>query len=204
MKHSLYLPKEYHVDRPARWPFILFLHGAGERGDDIKLLKSTGLPNILEKKDIPFIVASPQCPAGKQWSTDLLIGLIENILGKYRIDEDRIYLTGISMGGYATWYLSIKFPYMFAAIAPMCGGGFPGQVHKIKHVPVWAFHGALDKTVPPERTKEMVAALRNCGADVRFTLYPDAGHDCWTRSYSNPELYEWFLQHRRCKVKSDE
>ena len=177
--------------------FYTFLHGAGERGDDIKLLKSTGLPNILEKKDIPFIVASPQCPSGKQWSTEILINLIENLLEKYRIDRDRIYLTGISMGGYATWSLSIKYPDMFAAIAPMCGGGSPWQSYKIKHLPVWAFHGALDRIIPYEKTREMVESLKDFKANVKFTLYPDAEHDCWTRSYNNPELYEWFLQHKR-------
>ncbi len=197
MKYSVYLPKNYHLDKLKLWPFILFLHGAGERGDDIELLKSTGLPNTIEKKAIPFIVVSPQCPLKASWTSDVLDKLITMIENKYQVDKDRMYLTGISMGGFATWNFAIKYPNRFAAIAPICGGGTPGLAYKIKHLPVWAFHGANDRVVPPERSIGMIEALKQNGGKVRFTLYPDTEHDSWTRTYNNPQLYDWFLLHRR-------
>ena len=197
MKYSVYLPKDYSPDRSTQWPLILFLHGAGERGDDIKLLKSTGLPNILETTDIPFIVISPQCPKEAHWETDTLDKLLDTVERKYQVDKDRIYLTGISMGGFAVWNFSIKYPKRFAAIAPICGGGNPELAYKIKHLPVWAFHGAEDRVIPPDRSVKMVEALKTCGGNVRFTLYPNTEHDCWTKTYNNPELYKWFLQHMK-------
>jgi predicted peptidase len=201
MKHSVYLPPSYAGDESKSWPLILFLHGAGEKGDDEKLLKSTGLPNILETNDIPFIVISPQCPRERMgWSLDDLDFLLERCLIKFRADRERVYLTGISMGGFATWQMAQSFPYRFAAIAPFCGGGTASHARKIKHLPVWVFHGADDKIVSPEYSKVMVRALEACGGNVRFTLYPGTGHDCWTRTYKDPEIYKWFLNHKRIKA----
>jgi predicted peptidase len=201
MKHSVYLPPEYSKDESRSWPLILFLHGAGEKGDDEKLLKSTGLPNILETMDIPFIVISPQCPREKMvWPLDDLDLLLERCLKKFRADRERVYLTGISMGGFATWQMALEYPYRFAAIAPICGGGASSHAKKIKHLPIWVFHGADDKIVSPEYSRIMVRALELYGGNVRFTLYPETGHDCWTRTYKNREIYRWFLNQKRGKV----
>ncbi|HEX3000480.1 MAG TPA: prolyl oligopeptidase family serine peptidase [Armatimonadota bacterium] len=123
--------------------------------------------------------------------------LLDDICARYRVDPDRIYLTGLSMGGYGAWDMAIEFPDLFAAIAPLCGGGDPGAVAAIKHLPVWVFHGGKDPTVPLRSSEEMVQALQALGNPVQFTIYPEAGHDCWTETYNNPKLYEWFLQHRR-------
>jgi predicted peptidase len=185
---------------------ILFLHGAGERGDDLDLVKKHGPPKILgEKKDFPvafgaasrFIVVSPQCPAGECWCNDTLIALLSNMVAKYRVDRDRIYLTGLSMGGYGTWSLAMEHSGWFAAIAPICGGGFPLLAHKIKKVPTWVFHGAKDEVVPIRESERMVSALKALGGNVKFTIYPKAAHDSWTKTYNNPKLYQWFLRHKR-------
>ena len=123
--------------------------------------------------------------------------LIPAVAGQYPIDEDRIYLTGISMGGYGTWMTAIHYPDRFAAIAPICGGGEPGEASALLDVPVWTFHGAKDPVVPVSETEKMVQALKKAGGDVRFTLYPEGGHDVWTETYNNEELYTWLLSHTR-------
>jgi predicted peptidase len=194
--YLLYLPKEY--DRRNDWPFILFLHGASEKGSDLDRLKTTGLPKRLdETDDFPFIVISPQCPRGFYWSAKLIADLLDDVVGSYKVDETRIYLTGISMGGYATWEVAIDQPWRFAAIAPICGGGNPRLAHKIKDLPVWVFHGAMDEIVPVSESEVMVDALERIQGDVRFTVYPDLGHDSWTETYNDPELYQWFQIHYR-------
>ncbi len=199
-QYSLFLPADYAKNKRKRWPLILFLHGAGQRGDNLDLLKEHGIPKILDRcPDFPFIVVSPQCPADGWWSVDVPSALLDEIARKYRVDEDRVYVTGLSMGGFGTWLLALEYPHRFAAIAPICGGGNPLIAHRIKHLPVWAFHGAKDRVVPLGKTKEMVEALRKCGGNVKLTIYPDAEHDAWTRTYENPILYQWFLKHRRAR-----
>ncbi|MDD5766610.1 MAG: prolyl oligopeptidase family serine peptidase, partial [Candidatus Marinimicrobia bacterium] len=170
----------------------------GERGNDLKLVRRHGIPKIVaQKPDFPFIAVSPQCPENRWWSLDTLDALFDEIITKYRVDRSRIYLTGLSMGGYATWAWAIEHPERFAAITPICGGGNPLEVYKIKDVPVWAFHGAKDRIVPVHKSEEMVAALKTCGGNVRFTIYPSTEHDSWTATYDNPELYEWFLKQKK-------
>lgn len=198
-QYLLYLPESYPTNK-GKWPLMFFLHGAGERGDSIALVKTHGPPKIVQhKKDFPFILISPQCPKGDRWSSpnqlDLLTALLGEIVSTYRVDTDRIYLTGLSMGGYGTWSLALKHPNKFAAIVPICGGGDPNKVCEIKHVPTWVFHGAKDKTVPIERSEEMVDALNACNGNVKFTVYPEAEHDSWTETYHNPELYTWLLKY---------
>lgn len=180
---------------------ILFLHGAGERGSDLDWVKRYGVAKIVEEQpDFPFIVASPQCPRSQYWSVQLLSDLLDEVIDTYGVDPDRVYLTGLSMGGYGTWYLAAAQPHRFAAIAPICGGGDPDEACKLKTLPVWAFHGARDSVVPESESKEMVEALKACGGNVKYTVYPEAGHDSWTQTYNNPALYDWFLQHRRESV----
>ena len=196
-KYLLFLPNQYEKEKKC-WPLILFLHGIGERGDNLESVKKHGPPKIVEEQEyFPFILVSPQCPKNEWWSTDVLNALIDDVVSRYRVDEDRVYVTGLSMGGYGTWHLAIEYPDRFAAIAPICGGGPPDKACKIKHIPVWVFHGARDKTVPLKKSKEMVDALKECGGNVMFTVYPETDHDSWTETYNNPELYEWFLIHRR-------
>ena len=182
------------------WPLMVFLHGAGERGSDLKKVKVHGPPKIVEnKKDFPFILVSPQCPEDVWWpeKVEVLIALVDDITGRYKVDKKRIYLTGLSMGGYGTWALAAQYPDRFAAIAPICGGGSRVMSFNLKDVPIWVFHGAKDRVVPIKESEEMVKAIRKLGGDVKFTIYPDAGHDSWTETYNNQELYDWFLEHRK-------
>jgi predicted peptidase len=201
VNYQLYLPAEYGKEQGKKWPLILFLHGAGERGDDINLVKKHGPPKLLDgKTDLPvaqFIVVSPQCPANKWWEPRDVITLLDEVSQKYDADPARVYLTGLSMGGFGTWETASRFPDRFAAIAPVCGGGDPRRVRTLKDMPAWVFHGDKDPTVPVQRSVEMVEALKQLGNDVKFTRYPEAGHDSWTVTYNNPELYQWFLQHKR-------
>jgi len=200
LNYLLFLPEGYGEDSEKKFPLILFLHGAGERGDDLALVKVHGIPKIVEKqKDFPFIAVSPQCPEGSWWSheTEALKKLLDDVIANYTVDADRIYLTGLSMGGFGTWDLAMEYPQKFAAIAPICGGGDPEKACVIKDMPVWVFHGGKDQTVPIEQSEKMVKALEECGGNVQFTVYPEAGHDSWTETYDNPKLYEWFLSHKR-------
>jgi predicted peptidase len=200
-KYLLYLPEGYSHSGPA-WPMMLFLHGAGERGDDLEKVKVHGPPKIVEgRKDFPFIVVSPQCPSDSWWpnEVEMLKNLVDEIAASYNVDEERIYLTGLSMGGYGTWSLASEYPERFAAIAPICGGGEPFFGYKLRNVPVWAFHGAKDNLVPLEKSEQMVEAIKRAGGQAKLTVYPDAGHDSWTATYENEELYKWFLKHKREK-----
>ncbi len=197
--YLLFLPEDYGKKR-QRWPLMVFLHGAGERGSVLNKVKVHGPPKIVKnRKDFPFIVVSPQCPEGDWWTekVEVLINLVDDISARYKVDKNRIYLTGLSMGGYGTWALASAYPERFAAIAPICGGGSRIMSLRLKDIPIWVFHGAKDQVVPLEESEEMVNAIRKRGGDVKFTIYPDAGHDSWTESYNNQELYDWFLEHSK-------
>lgn len=196
-QYLLFLPDGYGGKR-QQWPLILFLHGLGQCGNDLEKVKVHGPPKIVEnQRDFPFIVVSPQCPEGQWWSNDVLIGLLDEVVSKYAVDDEQVYLTGLSMGGFGTWNLACAYPDRFAAIAPICGGGNPIEARHLKNVPVWAFHGAKDNVVPLKQSEEMVNAIKGRGGDAKLTVYPDAGHDSWTKTYNNEELYEWFLKHRK-------
>lgn len=200
--YLLYLPKDYDAEQGRRWPLVLFLHGSGERGDDVQLVATQGLPKLVEEgQDFPFLLVSPQCPERGWWTTEenvaALAALLDEIERSYAVDSDRVYVTGLSMGGYGTWALATAYPRRFAAIVPICGGGDPTTVCAIRHVPAWAFHGENDTIVPPRQSFDMVDALQACGGNVRLTTYPGVGHDSWTRTYADPELYSWLLDQRR-------
>jgi predicted peptidase len=205
LDYLLYLPAGAERPGLSKWPAILCLHGAGERGSDLSLVKKHGIAKLLDSRpDWPFITITPQCPADETWDmhVDGLMALLDEIAGAFPVDRDRVYLTGLSMGGYGAWYLACLYPERFAAIAPICGGavpmrGFPQRVAALRQVPVWAFHGALDPVVPLSESRALVNALKAQGGDVRLTVYPDCAHDSWTRTYANPELYAWFLSHSR-------
>lgn len=205
--YLLYLPAEYKSEPKKRWPLMLFLHGAGERGTNLSAVAVHGPPKLVKQgRDFPFIIVSPQCPTGERWENETLLALVDDVTRKHRVDTNRIYLTGLSMGGYGTWALGIAEPAKFAAIAPICGGGetipilIAGTRKKdqLKRLPVWAFHGAKDPVVKLEESEKMVNALKRIGSEnVEFTVYPEATHDSWTETYNNPKLYDWFLSHSR-------
>jgi predicted peptidase len=203
LNYQLHLPTQARSDSNQLWPAILFLHGWGESGDDISAVLEIGLPAyIADKPDFPFIVIAPQCPWFTWWPelAASLDQLLEHCLETLPIDRRRLYLTGLSMGGYGSWYLATRWPARFAAVAPICGGGywfhgFPERIAKLKDTPVWAFHGALDDIIPLSASEEMVSVLRENGGNVKLTVYPQADHDSWTETYRNPELYSWFLRH---------
>ena len=207
--YLLFLPEAYGGKAAKRWPLILFLHGAGERGSDVWQVAAHGPPkNVKEHPEFPFIVVSPQCPEHQVWSKDVLLALLDDITTKYAVDTNRIYLTGLSMGGYGTWDLGLTYPEKFAAIVPICGGGQVISVllssgakgWALKTLGVWAFHGGKDPVVPLEESQRMVDALKKAGGqNVKLTIYPEAEHDSWTETYNNPALYEWLLKHERGK-----
>ncbi len=192
--YLLYLPKDYN-ESDNEFPLVLFLHGSGERGTDIEKVKIHGLPKLIsEGKDFPFIVVSPQCPDDVFWNVDILTALLDEIESTYRVDKNKIYVTGLSMGGHATWELALRQPNRFAAIAPVCGWADTSKANTISHTPIWVFHGAKDNVVPVKAAEDMVKALKNHGSNVKLTIYPEANHDSWTETYNNDELYKWFLE----------
>ena len=196
--YLLYLPKDYA--KQDNWPLMVFLHGAGERGDDLEQLKVHGPPKLIaEGKDFPCVVMAPQCAKHARWYPQALIELIDRVANEHKVDKSRIYLTGLSMGGYGTWALAAEYPKVFAAIAPICGGGRPEKAEAYVGIPVWVFHGAKDERVKIEESEKMVEAIKAAGGDPKFTVYPDAGHDSWTETYDNPEFYEWLFKQKKQK-----
>jgi predicted peptidase len=218
-KYLLALPNGYRETPRKKWPLLFFLHGSGERGDDVWSVADHGPPKLLRGKNLSrreresaqllaenFIVVSPQCPKHKWWDTEALLALLDELEAHHRVDRRRVYLTGLSMGGYGAWALGMAFPERFAALAPVCGGGefssaYMSSIHKrsdLRRLPVWAFHGAKDETVPVAESERMISMLRHMQVEnPQLTVYPEAKHDSWTETYANPELYRWFLRHER-------
>jgi len=179
---------------------MLFLHGAAETGLELDRVKKHGPPKVVPRTPLPFFrVISPQNPPGFHWVQllDDLRALLEDAFERYPVDRTRVYLTGLSMGGYGAWGLAGAYPELFAALVPVCGGGDPDTACALKDIPTWAFHGAKDTVIPPSESEKMVEALGACGGDVRLTLYPDLGHDAWTRTYADMALYAWLLKHSK-------
>ena len=199
--YLLFLPKDYGTD-DRKWPVMLFLHGSGERGDDLKLVKVHGPPKLVESQaNFPFIVISPQCPKDQWWPGDvqqhLLAELVDQVLTRFTADPQRVVVTGLSMGGFGSWALTARYPNRFAAAVPICGGGDPDDAETLKSVPFWIFHGAKDLGVPLKLSEEMLLAVTRVGGQAKLTVYPEAGHDSWTETYNNPAVYEWLLAQRR-------
>jgi predicted peptidase len=196
--YLVFLPNDYEVgDKP--WPLLLCLHGSGERGGDLRLVKVHGPPSLAEQGfEFPFILVAPQCPAGQQWDSVKLVSLLDEISAEFSSDPERIYLTGLSLGGHGAWQLGSAYPDKFAAIIPICGWGDPSRITALRAVPTWAFHGACDDVVSINGSVSMVAALRQCGGNARLTIYPDTGHVMtWQKAYQEQRLYDWLLgQHR--------
>jgi predicted peptidase len=213
MDYLIYLPEEYGLDPEEQWPLIFFLHGAGSRVNDSKFVMSYGLPEVLyvgdQPDEFPFIVVSPQAFPGVPWwegdSLAVLNALLDEILAIYQVDPDRVYLTGLSMGGYGSWWMAEAYPGRFAAMVSVSGSGFrspvvpgPEVLCKLEDLPVWAIHGAKDTISDPMANQLYAVALNDCGGEVKWTLYPDAGHgQAYARAYRDPALYDWLLEHVR-------
>ncbi len=201
LQYMLVLPADYsRMDRA--WPMILFLHGGSGRGQNLDLVKSYGPPLIAEEqKNFPFVVLAPQCPEGEYWTTkaDILAALLDDVLKRYQIDPDRVYLTGTSMGGNGTWNLVCQHPEYFAAVTPMAAiPSIPNIWNKrLISMPIWAFHGDKDTICPIETDEAMINALRAHGASPRFTILQGKGHYIGEDMYKNQDLYDWFLTNTR-------
>lgn len=209
--YRLLKPKE--TTEGKRYPLVIFLHGSGERGNDNTINLKYITPLFLEEKNrnnFPCYLIVPQCPAKENWTypnwylepqkpISTVMELIDSMKGLPFIDSTRIYLTGLSMGGYGTWYLITRFPSIFAAAVPICGGGDPHQVENFKNLPVWVFHGAKDDIVSPDQSRKMVDALKKAGGNPKYTEYKKTGHDSWIKAFQEPQLLPWLFSHRTVK-----
>lgn len=216
LPYRLLRPKEY--DGKQKYPLVIFLHGAGERGDDNQKQLAHGMNDFASDEVMgkyPAFVMAPQCPEGEQWgginrlakiptppdeyapALAATLKAVEAVRKEFSIDERRIYITGLSMGGYGTWDALAKRTELFAAAAPICGGGDTVLASKFKDIPIWAFHGADDKTVPVERSREMIEALTAAEGQPKYTEYAGVGHNSWAQTYSDPGLYAWLFGQRK-------
>jgi predicted peptidase len=206
------------IEPGKTYPLVLFLHGAGERGDDNKAQLKHGVIPIIkgaEKLGNPVFLIAPQCPRYQWWSApaqdrtrlnaanqpnallENVLALVTEVQKKHPVDPKRLHVTGISMGGFGTWDLMARAPGHIASAIPICGGGDPALARKFKDVPVWAFHGEADEVVPVQGTRSMIEALEKAGGKPKATYYPGVGHDSWTRTYDNPEVIRWLLEQVR-------
>lgn len=214
----LYVPEsstaESTPDDQDQLPLVLFLHGRGEcgnGGDELDRVAIHGPPKLIKHgQQFPFLLVAPQCPAPGDgqvkaaWQSDQLLKLLDYVSEQLPVDVDRVYVTGLSMGGFGTWRLAAAAPERFAAIIPICGGGDASLAEPLKYTPIWAFHGQQDKVVPPKLSEQMVAQINEAGGRAKLTIYPDAGHDAWTRAYEDPATFEWLLSNRRwTKIDED-
>jgi predicted esterase len=192
----VHLPENYESDAAARWPLLLFLHGTYECGNDLEKLRDQGpLGYARQGHALPFILVFPQCPEQHSWNPAKLMRLIETIEAEYRVDPRRIYVTGLSMGGFSTFDLGALYPDRIAAIAPLSAGENPDIAERLKTVPVWIFHGAEDPIVSPRDSIEIAARLVKMGGEAKITVLPGVGHEGWDKLYADPALYTWFLGH---------
>jgi predicted peptidase len=216
----LVLPPQGGPVEGTKYPLILFLHGAGERGNDPqKLLPHfpTQMAKPEWREKFPCYVIVPQCRDDRKWvnarwedqeSTPLAAeptgalqmstAVLEESLRSLPVDPDRVYLTGLSMGGFGVWELAMRRPELFAALAPCCGGADEAQASRLKHLPIWTAHGDQDRVVWPIRSQRMVAAVKAAGGNIQYTEYKDVGHNSWAPFFGDPEgVVPWLFQQRR-------
>lgn len=199
--YLLYKPEGYKKST-KKYPLIVFLHGAGERGTDLQKVKVNGPFQYLKAGNkIEAVMLAPQCPAETYWQPDEVAALVKKVIKEENIDSSRVYLTGLSMGGYGVWATGGKYPELFAAMAPVCGAIYRPiyrNAQHLKDMPIWVFHGAMDNVVLPENSNNMVRALQEAGNNtVKYTVYPFANHNSWTKTYNNPDLYNWLLSQKK-------
>jgi predicted peptidase len=192
-QYLLYLPKNY--DPARRWPLLMYLHGGMGRGDDVERMKWYPVVRMCYDNDsLPFIVLSPQCPAGKTWTDhEMLIALLDKIVSENSVDTTRIYLAGYSMGGQGVWFLAYMHPERFAAIAPMSGIGNKLWASRLKKIPVWVFHGGQDRLIPVAEAHEMIEAISEEGGNIRYSITPQRGHSP-PSIQEHEELFDWLLE----------
>ena len=213
-------PSDSLRDPARRWPAILSLHGTGERGSRVEDVARHGVPKLIqasvelspaeraagEEVAARFVVVAPQCAAFEIWNEPDLLRLLDDVLAQHPIDPAQVFVTGMSMGAFGVWMLGLRHPRRFAALVPICGGGritditatLATDAAALRSLGVWAFHGAKDRVVPLEESERLVEELKRVGvSDAKLTVYPNAEHDAWSPTYSNPELYRWMLKHRR-------
>lgn len=201
--YQLYIPASIansrHGDEVTRWPLLIFLHGSGERGTDIARVKVHGPPKYAERQTgFPFILISPLLPADEDWDIARLETILDHAIETLPVDPDRLYLTGLSRGGHATWRWAAADPGRFAAIAPVAGRGDTGTACALTEIHIWAFHGDRDDVVEPEGSFAMARAIHACGGQrARLTIYPDLGHNAWDPAYADSALYLWLLSQAR-------
>lgn len=206
-------------DTIRKYPLVIFLHGSGERGNDNEAQLKWGVSNFATDEMMklhPAFVIAPQCPSNESWShfsntdkgnrmllaspsrpMEMVMALVHKLIKKLPIDTNRIYITGLSMGGFGTFDAISRYPGLFAAAVPVCGGGDVAKASVISHMPVWIFHGAEDAAVDPGNSYEMAEALRKAGAHPGFTVYPETGHFSWLAAYSDPMMIEWLFRQQR-------
>jgi predicted peptidase len=200
-KYLISVPEGYEKESGKEWPVIFYLHGRHASGTNLKSLERYGLPYFLKNgKKLDFIVVSPQCPWSKNWaSEDWFNPIYDEVASKYSVDESRIYMIGISMGGFGTWALANRMPDRFAAIAPMCGGADVRWADNLSKIPTWIFHGTADRQIPISRSEVMVKALEKKNANLKFSRLKNQGHDI-SRQFNNDELYVWLSQFSTKKI----
>jgi len=203
VEYLLYLPNTDDTASETKAPMVLFLHGSGERNGPLSLVAKWGPPRLAAAgEDFPFVLVSPQCPREDRWTStvqlDRLTELVEHVTSNYGVDEKKMYLTGLSMGGYGAWSLAARDPTKFAAVVPICGGGKTDFAESLKDVPIWAWHGDQDGAVPFKQSVDMVDAIKEAGGTkVKFTSLEGVGHNCWSSAYATPQLYQWMMQQSR-------
>ena len=201
IEYLLYLPADYQPG--GKFAFLLFLHGRGESNGPLSVVKKWGPPRLVDEgRSMPYIIASPQCPKRPASWSDMseqakLVQLLQHLEEKYAIDPTRMYLTGLSMGGFGSWTMAAQMPNKFAAVVPICGRGNPADAEKLKDTPIWAWHGLEDKVVAPSGSMDMVQAIRQAGGkNIIYTSLEGVGHNSWSAAYATPELYSWFDKHQ--------
>lgn len=198
LNYLVYLPADYGKDKAKLWPLVVFLHGSGERGSDVQVVRKTGLTQTLEQRgSVPYVMIAPQCPANTSWNVGVLDKFLDQALNDYQVDKKRVILTGLSMGGFGTWNWAVERPERFAGLIPICGGGKPDKAVALKGMPIWAFHGDADTAVKFATGQAMVDAAKAAGADIKFTVYPGVGHNSWGKAYAEPELEAWILARKK-------
>lgn len=204
LNYLLFMPRDTSAIVNEKYPLIISLHGIGERGSDLWKVKGEGLPKILDGKNtFPFIVVSPQCPITTEWYYNdgiqqLVDKMIDSVIARYPVDTNRIYLTGLSMGGIGTLDLAIRYPKRFAALIPIAFRIEDGwDLCTIKDIPMWGFHGAKDDIILLSKAQAVINTLQDCGGNPLFMIYPDTYHDSWTRTYNNPDIYDWLLTNKK-------